>query len=208
MKKNCCKENIKENKDIIPEFSSGSSTHVVSKQPQQASKTLKQVQGLSNRNITGFTLIELLVVVLIIGILAAIALPQYQKAVEKSRLAEALQNAKLIEECFNWYILEHGLPSSGFVELKDMNCPIELNLGQWNASDKTYTSENFEYHSARCGQRECESEICRDSFDKATYTLLLRTNEGKSCWTQTTDIGRYICNGLRNQGWTYTDSEL
>lgn len=56
----------------------------------------------------GFTLIELLVVVLIIGILSSVALPQYTKAVEKSRAAEALPMLKTLREQQALCFLSHG----------------------------------------------------------------------------------------------------
>ena len=83
----------------------------------------------------GFTLIELLVVVLIIGILSAIALPQYTTAVEKSRATEAVTLMGTLRYAAERYRLQTGQFPGQQLDVLDIELP--------NVSGTTSTTKNF-----------------------------------------------------------------
>lgn len=157
----------------------------------------------------GFTLIELLVVVLIIGILSAVALPQYTKAVEKARASEGIQTAATLTRAIDIWLMENGGFPTSITGIKDLGLSIDLSGGEWEGnSNDVYNTKNFQIYSD-CHSNACFIEILRLPYEY-TLNLTKTTINGewnKTCYTQKTEIGKNICKSMTSHGYTYTDTQ-
>ncbi len=99
------------------------------------------------KNIRAFTLIELLVVVLIIGILAAVALPQYNKAVKKAQGAEALNSLYALDQALSMYYLDHGTYLGADVDKFEVEIPESKTIRYAVGSYVSYESTSAKLQS-------------------------------------------------------------
>ena len=155
----------------------------------------------------GFTLIELLVVVLIIGILSAVALPQYTKAVEKSRATEAITLLGNLANAEEIYKMSTGSYTTD-LSLLDIQLP-----GVGSSTVSTVSTKNFVITATAASATAFTADATRANGGTPItgdnqYAIVLNINNGaitRTCKktatdtsTTTTAMCKSIANGSAN----------
>ena len=152
----------------------------------------------------GFTLIELLVVVLIIGILAAVALPQYNLAVDKSRIMPYVPLIKSINTAEEVYFMANAEYTTDLTAL-DIDVTKTCPNITWNKNGiycpKFYLAVSTTaptYELTYCSQDSCDS-MSHTNNEKFIIKLLWRGNDFGSCRHNNSNRGKVLCKQLTAQ---------
>ena len=102
--------------------------------------------------IRGFTLLEILVVVVIVGILASLAIPQYQKSVEKAKGSEAIANLNILRgaELRYWGEYNHETINIYDLDVENPNDNLEY-FGTYSITIGDIYDGNFTIETSRDG---------------------------------------------------------
>ena len=107
------------------------------------------------RNRKGFTLIELLIVVVIIGILAAIAIPKFANTKDKAKLASVKTDLRNIQSAQEAYLSDSGYYSSSAASFQ----ASAGNVITINAADSSGYKVTVTNNSISSGNKTCHVEV-------------------------------------------------
>ena len=161
----------------------------------------------------GFTLIELLVVVLIIGLLTAVALPTYRRAVDKSRFAMLLPTTRALKEAQEIFYISNGYYAEQMHDL-DVHPPADTNYtlktageeSDYNVIQATHNNLNnvrlasyLDRNSQFAGQLHCEAKVgdgrANDLCNKLFMgNKLIATSDNYMGYLLNEEIGQQLCN--------------
>ena len=132
-----------------------------------------------NEGRAGFTLVELIIVVIIIGILASIAIPQFSKTMERSRIAEASAVLGALRGAQLRYKLENTDYTTSYLKL-------DIDLPNYDSSAGSPNGKFFTYNVANAAEGITATTIAtaqRKSSEYGQYILNIN------------DQGRLYCAG-------------